>query len=213
MMMPPKCIVSLPASRGRFESFASGSPFLAQSGQPEMSAYLSTFGAKRTCIVVWPGPSQSLMTQSGHRRRRSGSAGRAPDTFLLRMRPPRRLGHQLHLLAHHQRSKLRSEPLDEILVREHGRPVRAPVAVILEFPDVHELIDHPRVGDEIPDEVLVVATLLQRRKPELGIELLRLSHFANVERVGTHFVERHRISPLFAVMPVRRRQTPAVLGW
>jgi hypothetical protein len=71
--------------------------------------------------------------------------------------------------------------------------VRAPVAVILEFPDVHELIDHPRVGDEIPDEVLVVATLLQRRKPELGIELLRLSHFADVERVGTHFVECHRI--------------------
>src|SRR5262249_22670223 len=50
--------------------------------------------------------------------------------------------------------------------------------------------------DEIPDEVLVVATLLQRRKPELGIELLRLSHFADIERVGTHFVECHRI-PLF----------------
>src|SRR6266550_4336788 len=108
-----------------------------------------------------------------------------PDTFLLRMRPPRRLGHQLHLLAHHQRSELRSEPLDEILVREHGRPVRAPVAVILEFPDVHELIDHPRVGDEIPDEVLVVATLLRRVPSD---------------------------SPLFAVMPVWRRQTPAVLA-
>src|SRR5262249_34487230 len=63
----------------------------------------------------------------------------------------------------------------------------------LEFPDMHELIDHPRVRDEIPDEVLVVATFLQRRKPELGIELLRLGHFANVERVGTHFVECHRI--------------------
>src|SRR5207247_191415 len=102
-------------------------------------------------------------------------------------------GHQLHLLAHHQWSELRSEPLDEILVRKYGRPVRAPVAVILEFPDVYELIDHPRVGDEIADEVLVMATLLQRRKPELGIELLRLSHFADVERVGTHFVECHRI--------------------
>ena len=33
-----------------------------------MSAYLSAFGAKRTCIVVWPGPSRSLMTQSGHER-------------------------------------------------------------------------------------------------------------------------------------------------
>src|SRR6516164_11761814 len=119
--------------------------------------------------------------------------GWTPDTFLLRMRPPRRLGHQLYLLAHHQRSELRSEPFDEILVRKHGRPVRSPVAVILEFPDVHDLIDHSRVGDEIPDEVLVVATLLQRRKPELGIELLRLSHFADVERVGTHFVECHRI--------------------
>src|SRR5262249_44860646 len=63
----------------------------------------------------------------------------------------------------------------------------------LKFPHVHELIDHPRIGDEIPDEVLVVATLLQRREPELGIELLRLSHFADVERVGTHFVECHRI--------------------
>src|SRR5262249_31729039 len=55
---------------------------------------------------------------------------------------------------------------DEILVREHGRPVRAPVAIVLEFPDVHELIDHPRVGDEIPDEVLVVATLLRESRSE-----------------------------------------------
>jgi hypothetical protein len=28
--VPPKCVVSLPASRGRFESFASGNPFLAR---------------------------------------------------------------------------------------------------------------------------------------------------------------------------------------
>src|SRR6266446_7980801 len=32
MMMPPKCVVSLPVSRGRFESFASGRPSLARSG-------------------------------------------------------------------------------------------------------------------------------------------------------------------------------------
>src|SRR5262245_15928485 len=130
--------------------------------------------------------------------------GWTPDTFLLRMRPPGRLGHQLHLLAHHQRSELRSEPLDEILVREHGRPVRTPVAIVLEFPDVHELIDHPRVGDEIPNEVLVVATRLQRRKPELGIELLRLSHFADIERIGTHFVERH---PILLFLPLARPTT------
>src|SRR6516162_6844880 len=93
-----------------------------------------------------------------------------------------------------------------------SRPVRAPVAVILEFPDVHELIDHPRVGDEIPDQVLVVATLLQRRKPELGIELLRLGHFADVERVGTHFVECHRILLFLPSCPsgdVRHRQSLA----
>jgi hypothetical protein len=43
--------------------------------------------------------------------------------------------------------------------------VRAPVAIVLEFPDVHELIDHPRVGDEIPDEVLVVATFFSAKNP------------------------------------------------
>src|SRR5262249_45943502 len=43
------------------------------------------------------------------------------------------------------------------------------------------------------DEVLVVATLLQCRKPELRIELLCLSHFVDVERVRAHFVECHRI--------------------
>src|SRR6516225_5591956 len=93
-----------------------------------------------------------------------------------------------------------------------GPQVRSPVAVILEFPDVHDLIDHSRVGDEIPDEVLVVATLLQRRKPELGIELLRLSHFADVERVGTHFVECHWILLFLPSCPsrdVRHRQSLA----
>src|SRR5262249_61527587 len=113
----------------------------------------------RHSIRKWETSSEAVTDQATR-------AGR-PDTFLLRMRPPRRLCHQLQLLVHHQRSELRSKPLDEILVREHGRPVRAPGAVILEFPDVHELIDHPRVSDEISDEVLVVATLLQRRKPEL----------------------------------------------
>src|SRR5262245_17338229 len=120
------------------------------------------------------------------------------------MRPPRRLGHQLHFLAHHQRSELRSEPLDEILVPEHGRPVRAPIPIVLEFPDVHDLIDHPGVGDEIPDEVLVVATRLQRRKPEPGIELLRLRHVADIERVRTHFVERH---PILLFLPLARPTT------
>src|SRR5215831_4815421 len=163
---------------------------------------------------TWQSALVSADTQSASGRLRAKpSRTKLPGPgALTRMRPPRRLCHQLQLLAHHQRSELRSKPLDEILVREHGRPVRAPGAVILEFPDVHELIDHSRVGDEIPDEVLVVATLLQRRKPELGIELLRLSHFADVERVGTHFVECHRILLFLPSSPsgdVRHRQSLA----
>src|SRR5215472_5378475 len=139
--------------------------------------------------------------------------GWTPDTFLLRMRPPRRLGHQFHLLAHHQRSELRSEPLDEILVREHGRPVRASVAVILEFPDVHELIDHPRVGDEIPDEVLVVATLSSAPETRARYRASAPQPFCRRRACRYAFRRVPSDSPLFAVTPVRRRQTPAVLGW
>src|SRR5262245_61573246 len=126
----------------------------------------------------WPSARGGADTQSASGRlrvtpSRTKLPGWASDTFLLRMRPPRRLGHQLHLLAHHQRSELR---------------------------------------DEISNEVLVVATLLQRRKPELGIELLRLSRFADVERVGTHFVECHRILLFLPSSPsgdVRHRQSLA----
>lgn len=98
---------------------------------------------------------------------------------------------QLHLLRHHQRAKLRGKAFGEIGVGEDGRPVRAAAGIVVEFPEMDDLVDRSRVTLELADQVLVVPALLQRREAELLVEFDRLGHLADVERVGPELVERH----------------------
>src|SRR6266705_4371984 len=112
------------------------------------------------------------------------------------MRSPRSRGQQLDLLGQKQRTELDGEALDEILVGEYRSPVRATVGIVVELPEMDELIDHARVGLEIADQLLVLAAFLERRVAELGIQLDCLGHLADVKRVGSHFVNRHGDPPL-----------------
>jgi len=73
--------------------------------------------------------------------------------------------------------------------------MRTPIGVIIEFPEVYKLIDCARVALEISDELLVLPALLKCREADLLIELHRLGHLADVQRVGSQFVQCHRDSP------------------
>jgi hypothetical protein len=90
------------------------------------------------------------------------SASASPNSG---MRSPRRGVQQLHLLRHHQWAEFARETDDEISVREHGIPVRAAIRVVLELPEMHELVDHTGIALEVPDKVLVVATFFKAGKP------------------------------------------------
>src|SRR2546422_1339485 len=111
------------------------------------------------------------------------------------MRSPRSRGQQLDLLGQKQRTELDGEALDEILVGEYRSPVRATVGIVVELPEMDELIDGARVGLEVADQLLVLATLLERRVAELGIQLDGLAHLADLKRVGSHFIHRHGDPP------------------
>src|SRR5262249_28076654 len=104
--------------------------------------------------------------------------------------------------------------------REHAGPVLAPIAVVVEFPKMHELVDRAAVGLEIADELAVVAAPLERRVSEFLIKLGRLRHLSDVERVGSHLVKRHyhillpgkyyaTAQPARAVSTARTRQASA----
>ena len=45
--------------------------------------------------------------------------------------------------------------------------MRATVGVIIEFPEMYKLVDRARVALEIPDELLVLPALLERREADL----------------------------------------------
>src|SRR5438034_9404286 len=79
----------------------------------------------------------------------------------LRMRPPWRGVEQLHFLGHQQRAELRGKALDKILVRIDRGPMRAAVGIVVEFPQMHELVDRAGVALEIPDELSVLAAPLE----------------------------------------------------
>src|SRR5215472_2374707 len=98
------------------------------------------------------------------------------------MRSPRRCVEELYLLGHQQRAELRGEAFDEILVRVDGCPMCATVGVIIELPQMYELIDCARVSLEIPDKLLVLTALLKRRETDLLIEFHCLRHLADVKR-------------------------------
>src|SRR5665213_2438542 len=67
----------------------------------------------------------------------------------------------------------------------------ATARVVVEFPNMHELIDHAGIGLEIADEILVMAALLQGRKTQFLIQLHGLRHLANMKRISAHFVQGH----------------------
>jgi hypothetical protein len=83
--------------------------------------------------------------------------------------------------------------------------MRAPVGVVLKFPQMDKLVDRPRVGLEVPDEVLVVAALMERWETELLVKLHRLGHRADAQRIGPQFVQRHQVSPQ-SQRPLSRHQ-------
>ena len=60
---------------------------------------------------------------------------------------------------------------------------------------MNELIDRAGIALEIPDKLFVLPAFLERRETDLLIELHRLCHLADMQRVGSQFVERHRWSP------------------
>src|SRR5262244_4342108 len=117
------------------------------------------------------------------------------------MGAPRGRGQQLHLLGSKERAELHGEAFDEILVGEHRGPVRAAIGVVIELPEMHELVDHPRVGLEVADQLLVLAPLLEGGEAELAVQLDRLAHLADVQRVGAQLVDRHDDPPEWLMAP------------
>src|SRR4029450_4955505 len=109
------------------------------------------------------------------------------------MRPPRRGGEQLYLLGSDERTELHGEAFDEVRVGEDGFPVRASVGVVVELPEVDELIDRAGIGLEVANELLGLPALLECRIAELGIELDRLTHLADVQGVRPELVDRHHV--------------------
>jgi hypothetical protein len=53
---------------------------------------------------------------------------------------------------------------------------------------MYKLIDCACVALEISDELLVLPALLKCREADLLIELHRLGHLADIQRVGSQFV-------------------------
>src|SRR2546422_4406547 len=101
------------------------------------------------------------------------------------MRSPPGRGQQLDLLRSEQRTEFHGKAFDEVLVGKYRSPVRAPVGIVVELPEMDELIDRAGVGLEIADQLLVLAAFLERRVAELAIQLDGLGHLADVKRVGT----------------------------
>src|SRR5215469_17335814 len=109
-----------------------------------------------------------------------------------RMWTPRRGRQQLDLLCHYKRPELRGKAFHEVLVGEDLCPVLPTVGVVIKLPEMDDLVDRASVGLEVAQELLVMATLLERREAELLVELRRFRHLADVECVGSQFVQRHQ---------------------
>src|SRR2546426_10657109 len=116
------------------------------------------------------------------------------------MRSPRGRGQELDLLGSDQRTELRGEAFDEVLVGEDRGPVRATVGVVVELPQMDELVDRARVGLEVADQLLVLAALLERRVAELRVQLDCLGHLADVKRVGSHLINCRGDPPEFSLV-------------
>src|SRR5579885_1652167 len=107
------------------------------------------------------------------------------------MRAPRRGVQQLDFLRHQQRPKLRGKTFDEVAVRVHCLPMPAAVRVVLEFPQMHQLIDRAGIALEIADQFSVLPAFLQRRVAKLLVQLYGLRHLPDIEGVSPQLVQRH----------------------
>ena len=58
---------------------------------------------------------------------------------------------------------------------------------------MYKLIDRTGIALEISDQLFVLPALLERREADLLIKLYCLCHLADIQRVGSQFVERHEI--------------------
>jgi hypothetical protein len=73
--------------------------------------------------------------------------------------------------------------------------VRAAIGIVVELPQMDELIDHARVGLEVAYQFLVLAALLEGWVAELGVQLDGFGHLADMKRVGPHLIDRHGDPP------------------
>jgi hypothetical protein len=62
--------------------------------------------------------------------------------------------------------------------------MRSPIGVVIEFPEMDKLIDRAGVALELADQLLVLPALLKRWETEFLVELHRLGHRTDAERVG-----------------------------
>src|SRR5438552_17443095 len=169
---------------------------MATQTKPPSSSPAKGSPANKRISSTRGGKARKKSTQAISGQRTAGvftlaSSARINPPAVSRMRSPRGRGQQLDLLGREQRTELHGKALDEILVGVHRRPVRATVGVVVELPEMDELIDHARVGLEVADQLLVLAALLERRVAEFGVQLDGLGHLADVKRVGPHLIHRH----------------------
>ena len=69
-------------------------------------------------------------------------------------------------------------------------PELAPVGVVLELPEVDQLVQPPDVAGEVADQAV---RMLGQGWPALGlVQLDHLRHLAHHDVVGPEFVDRHR---------------------
>src|SRR4029077_19453517 len=101
---------------------------------------------------------------------------------------------QLHFLGYQQWAEPRGKALNEVLVRIYSGPMRPTISVIVEPPQVQNLVDRSGVGLEVSKQLLVMVPPLKGRKTNLLVELHRLRHCADSERIGSQFIEGHRAS-------------------
>jgi hypothetical protein len=65
---------------------------------------------------------------------------------------------------------LAAKAFHKIRVGKHGGPVRTPVSIVVELPEVDQLINRPRVGLKIANQLLVVPPFLERGVTKLRIQ-------------------------------------------
>ena len=88
------------------------------------------------------------------------------------MRAPGRGIQQLVGLRHDQGPDLGREG-HEVIVLEQVGPMIAAVAIIIELPQMHQLVQRPRVGGKITHQLGVEAALFQRRPTEFEAALFQ----------------------------------------